>query len=141
MSIKQASNIINYFENSDKIAVKVISKDLFLEPVYFKRGSYDLKESEKQKLNALAKFLLSQGQYNLKATGFTDSTGALYINQFISRKRAESVMNYLVQNENISPERFFINWESSTDKEIEIENGRKNQRRVDLELILNNAKD
>jgi outer membrane protein OmpA-like peptidoglycan-associated protein len=135
ITIEQVNSIINYFQElNDKIAIKVISDNILLQSILFEENSFEIEPSEQPKLDVLAAFLDYQDQYVLKATGYADSTGDQNMNEYISRMRAESVMNYLVKNENISHDRILVNYDSESDKEKELEEGRKNQRRVDLEI-------
>jgi len=136
VTIEQIDSVINYLKKlNDKIVIKVISKNISLQSIFFEENSFEIGSSEQPKLDVLAAFLNYQDQYVLKATGYADSTGDQYINEYISRKRAESVMSYLIQNYNVSPERIIVDYRVESNVEKEVEEGRRIQRRVDLEIV------
>ncbi len=136
VTIEQVDSVINYFKKSnDKIVIKVISENISLQSIFFGEDSFEIESREQPKLDVLAAFLFYQDQYVLNATGHADSTGDQYVNEYISRKRAESVMNYLIQNHNISPERIMVDYSVESNIEKEVEEGRRIQRRVDLEIV------
>lgn len=136
VSVEQLENIVNYLENlTDNVEIEIISGNISAQRVYFKENVYELEAGEKIKLDQLARFLSTQKQYVINVTGHADSTGDQYINEYISRMRAETVTNYLVQGAGISPERIVTNHIAEIDKEKELEEGRSEQRRVDLEII------
>lgn len=136
VSVEQLENIVNYFENTtNNVEIEIISDNISLQRVYFEENVYELEAGEKLKLDQLARFLSTQKQYVINVTGHADSTGDQYINEYISRMRAETVANYLVQIAGISPERIMADHIAQIDKEKELEEGRSEQRRVDLEII------
>jgi uncharacterized hydrophobic protein (TIGR00271 family) len=135
VTIEQVNSVINYLKKiNDKIEIKVISDNISLQPIFFEENSFEIETSEHPKLDVLAAFLDYQDQYAVKATGYADSTGGQYINEYFSRKRAETVRDYLMQNANILPDRIVIDYSLESNKEKEVEEGRKSQRRVDLEI-------
>lgn len=136
VSVEQANSIVNYLKKLiENVEIEVISENISAQRVYFKENMYELEAGEKLKLDELALFLNSQTQYVLRATGYADSTGDQYINEYISRMRAEAVMNYFIQNAGILPERIVTSYSAENDKEKELEEGRSEQRRVDLEIV------
>ena len=138
VTLKQINTVINYIKAiDDKISVKVMAANIYVEPVYFAQEKYNLEEKELQKLSSLAEFLNSQKQYLIIISGYADSTGNSYFNQYISEKRTETVKDYMYKK-NILPDRININsyGESISNQEIEFEAGRQSQRRVDFKLIL-----
>ena len=61
----------------------------------FETGKDIIRKKSYESLNALAKLLIDKG-YGLKIEGHTDNVGAAEMNMELSRKRAESVKNYLM---------------------------------------------
>lgn len=134
VSVEQLNNIVNRMEKAiENVEIEILSENISLQQVYFEDNVYELEAGEKLKLDQLAQFLNSQQRYVLTAAGYADSTGGQYINEYVSRMRAETVTNYLIQN-GISPERIVTEHSAETDKEKELEEGRHKQRRVDLKI-------
>lgn len=71
----------------------------------FASGSSSLQNGEIPSLSAVATFMKNNPNTQIAIVGHTDATGPLAINQAISRKRAESVMRYLIQKKNIRSNR------------------------------------
>jgi outer membrane protein OmpA-like peptidoglycan-associated protein len=64
--------------------------------VWFVTGKWELLPTAQDKLNDVAKALKDQGYKNILVEGHTDSVGSAKDNLELSRKRAESVREYLV---------------------------------------------
>jgi len=101
--------------------------------VLFVTGKWELLPTAQDKLNDVAKALKDQGYKNILVEGHTDSVGSAKDNLELSRKRAESVREYLVsrgidankiQAKGIGKERPVAD-NSTAD-------GRANNRRVEL---------
>lgn len=135
--IEMAMVFMNSMENElAGVDIKLNSKQISVNPVYFEHGQTAVKEGEFKNLDLLSLFLKSQKQYHLQVTGYTDSTGNSDINQYLSRKRAEAVREYLL-NSGIIPERITINsQQNTTTAAAEEETGRQSQRRAEMVLSL-----
>jgi outer membrane protein OmpA-like peptidoglycan-associated protein len=98
----------------------------------------EVPESQKQELKDLA-FQLKQNKFlTLVLSGHTDITGSPEFNLVLSRKRAANVKAYLI-SQGVPAERVKIEYYGST-KPIasnETVDGRKKNRRVDIELVKN----
>ena len=70
-----------------------------LDSILFDFGSADIRPEYHDKLDALAKFLEKNPDTYALIEGFADSTGDPTYNYLLSRQRAESVKNYLIQKE------------------------------------------
>ena len=70
-----------------------------LDSILFDFGSADIRPEYHDKLDALAKFLEKNPDTYALIEGFADSTGDSTYNMLLSRKRAESVRDYLIQKE------------------------------------------
>jgi len=68
-----------------------------VEPIYFNFNLYELNEKSKTILLELAEKLKKSRQVELRIWAHTDSRGSTWYNQNLSEKRAESVINFLVQ--------------------------------------------
>ena len=70
-----------------------------LDSILFDFGSADIRPEYHDKLDALAKFLEKNPDTYALIEGFADSTGDPTYNMMLSRQRAESVKNYLMEKE------------------------------------------
>ncbi|HVT91420.1 MAG TPA: OmpA family protein [Bryobacteraceae bacterium] len=74
--------------------------------VLFDTGKYTLKPPTREKLARLAGIILAHPGLNLTAEGYTDSTGSDELNQKLSERRAEAVVNFLreqdISSDNLS---------------------------------------
>jgi len=68
-----------------------------LENVYFDTDKATLRESSNEALNDLLKALATNPEMRIEIAGHTDDKGAADYNRKLSRKRAESVKQYLVE--------------------------------------------
>ena len=83
------------------VETELISKvvGIELDNILFDFGSADVRSIYHDKLDALAKFLENNPESYVVIEGFTDSIGDPKYNLYLSRRRAESVKNYLMQRE------------------------------------------
>lgn len=72
-------------------------KEIVLENVYFDYNKWDIREDAATELNKLAKLLKENPDLNIMMTSHTDCRGGDNYNQTLSQKRAESTMQYLIQ--------------------------------------------
>jgi OOP family OmpA-OmpF porin len=82
------------------VDTELISKVVGVElnNILFDFGRADIRSEYHDELDALAKFLESHPEAYVVIEGFTDSTGNPQYNLALSRQRAESVKNFLMQN-------------------------------------------
>lgn len=73
--------------------------------IQFDVDKADIKPEYNDKLKEVADFMTKYPGTKAVIEGHTDSTGSAAYNQGLSQRRAESVLNYLVQNFNISQNR------------------------------------
>jgi uncharacterized repeat protein (TIGR01451 family) len=78
--------------------VSTISFNLILEGTQFGSGSADLQESALPALRKLGDFMTWQPEINIVIEGFTDNMGAEAYNVYLSRQRAASVRDFLLNN-------------------------------------------
>lgn len=72
----------------------------------FNSGSARLNTNSEVLLDRVAKILKRYPAYDIKVQGHTDDEGSKQANLYLSRKRAESVVDYLVNQSEIKRERF-----------------------------------
>jgi OOP family OmpA-OmpF porin len=82
------------------VETELISKVVGVElnNIMFDFGRTDIRSEYHDELDALAKFLEKNPEAYVVIEGFTDSTGDLKYNLALSRRRAESVKNFLMEN-------------------------------------------
>ena len=80
-----------------QLVSKVVGVEL--DSILFDYNKAEIRPEYHDKLNALAKFLEKNPDTYALIEGFADSTGDPTYNMLLSRRRAESVKNYLMQTE------------------------------------------
>jgi outer membrane protein OmpA-like peptidoglycan-associated protein len=108
--------------------------------VYFRLNSATLSADGKRDLDDIAKKALAQKGYMVEIAGFADTTGNVAVNQALSERRAQAVINYLQQDGNIpihrilAPAGMGTSHEAADNKTAE---GRKMNRRVEVKILVN----
>ena len=104
--------------------------------VYFDTNKSSVKGTSAQTLDKLAEILKEYPKTNILVEGHTDSAGPEEYNWDLSRRRAESVTNYLV-NKGIDKSRFTTKWYGETQPKAtnETAEGKAQNRRVELAII------
>lgn len=106
--------------------------------VLFGFNRHNLTSSAKAKLDRLASDVQGHSRYFITVTGYTDQTGPASYNDILSRKRAHSVIRYLVGEHNIPVYRIHMVGLG----EMHLVNGgrtrqdRKESRRVDVSVYV-----
>jgi len=100
----------------------------------FVLGSASLRPQMKELLADVARTLREYPNEVVVIEGHTDSEGTDEINLDLSKKRSEAAFDYLVRVQELSPERFVVNWygESRPVASNEIPEGREINRRVEI---------
>jgi outer membrane protein OmpA-like peptidoglycan-associated protein len=99
-----------------------------------------LNADAKRDLDDLAKKALAQKGYMIEVAGFADKTGNAAVNQALSERRAQSVINYLQQVGDIPIHRILAPAGMSTSHEAadnKTAEGRKMNRRVEVKVLVN----
>lgn len=81
---------------------------IILDGVTFASGSAELSNNTKNILEKVVRTLKDYPKMNLEINGYTDNTGSITFNMKISKQRAESVRNYLI-NQGIQADRLTAN--------------------------------
>ncbi len=111
--------------------------------VYFATGDYTISAEAKQALAALAKEALESGgpkAYLIQVSGFADAVGSAASNQVLSKRRAEAVVAYLLQECAVPVGRIVSPGalgETNPAASNEDESGRAENRRADVRLLIN----
>lgn len=81
-----------------------LNKTFTLENIYYDLDKYDIRADARPELDKLAQLLKDNPTMIIELSSHTDSRGSDAYNMTLSQRRAESVVNYLVQK-GIEPER------------------------------------
>ncbi|MFC2090103.1 OmpA family protein [Bacteroidota bacterium] len=71
---------------------------MVLKNIFYDTEAYSLKRESKVELEKVIDFLQMNPSVRIEISGHTDNTGSADYNLELSRKRAESVVNYLIKN-------------------------------------------
>lgn len=104
--------------------------------VLFDFDSYELNESAQAQIEAVASEMRNNRFLVIEVNGHTDWVGSDGYNLVLSEQRAQTVLSAL-QERGVDPNRLKLSWHGSTKPiaENETETGRKQNRRVDFELL------
>ena len=107
--------------------------------VYFASGSFALTDESKQTLDGLIKQGTGLKGFLVEVAGYTDNTGAMELNQLLSTRRTNAVVQYLAEH-NV-PLRRIVNptglGESKPAGDNATAEGRAMNRRVDVKVLIN----
>lgn len=115
---------------------------IVLRSIFFDFDDYSIKESEKSRLEELFEIISGNPGLKIEIVGHTDAIGAVWYNKRLSVKRANSVVNYLV-NKGIEKKRLKTKGVGES-KHIAINNfpdgsdcpeGRTFNRRTDMHVL------
>lgn len=106
--------------------------------VHFGFDKWQLTPDARQKLDDLVSQLNQSPHSILEVEGYTDSTGPATYNYKLSQRRADSVVQYL-ESKNVPPHRIFMIGlgENQAVASNRTRAGRKENRRVDLRVLVN----
>ena len=109
------------------------------ETVNFRVNSAVLSPEGKQKLDTLAQAALASKGYLVEVTGFASSDGDAKKNKELSRRRAQSVLDYLIEDKNIPLRRIGVSYgfgEAQAIADNSTREGREQNRRVEVKLTV-----
>ncbi len=75
-----------------------VEKELNIQPLNFIVNGWILNATHKEYIDGVVKVLEDNPDVNVEIQGHTDNTGTRTINEWLSLKRAESVMKYMVES-------------------------------------------
>ena len=108
--------------------------------IYFASGKSTLGADDKAALAQLASEAIKLSGYIIEVQGFADSIGNAATNQSLSKDRAFSVVNYLMQEGNVPPRHIVSPGAMGIAKPVasnETAQGRKQNRRVEVKVMVN----
>jgi OOP family OmpA-OmpF porin len=94
----------------------------------------DMEEQGLQELDEIGMFLQKKPEAFIVIEGYADDVGDSEYNMQLSRRRAESAADYLMQKYNVDPSRMVVNWYGSTNPVAgnDTIEGRAQNRRVEI---------
>ncbi len=107
--------------------------------VHFGFDKFDLTKKAKEALDQLGSQIGNAKHYVIEVEGATDSTGDAQYNYMLSRRRADSVINYLATKYQVPAHKIYLIG-LGKDKPVEenkTREGRAKNRRVDVRLMTN----
>lgn len=124
-----------YEKDIHLLAIKEGSK-VVLQNIFFATNSYELLDSSLPELETLLELLNNNPSIRIEISGHTDSQGKAEYNQTLSKNRAQSVRNYLIEK-GINPDRITSQGYGQTQPiaDNNTEEGRKQNRRTEFKII------
>ena len=130
--------IISMAGNRDiTLRAEPIHAKMEFESIEFEKESAELKPSMYYDLDKISRFLMDNPDFKLTVSGHTDSYGTTDYNMDLSRRRAESIMDYIIYFGNVPKAKVEAVGYGSTQPIVPIEQteeDRQLNRRVEFEL-------
>ena len=110
----------------------------FKESIYFKLGKTKLTKAHKLKLDSIYELATISKSYNIDITGHTCTIGSLSVNRLVSKTRALSVYNYLIDKGLHKENMTYLGMDYQLPEgNNNTASGRAKNRRTDLDILLN----
>jgi outer membrane protein OmpA-like peptidoglycan-associated protein len=109
------------------------------ESVNFRVGSAVLSPEAKSKLDTMAQQATTLKGYTIEITGFASADGGTAMNKALSKRRAQAVIDYLVENHNVPLRRIGTSYgfgELQAVADNATREGREQNRRVEVKLLV-----
>ena len=109
------------------------------ETVNFRVGSAVLSPDAKSRLDSIAQQATSLKGYEIEITGFASADGSTAMNKALSKRRAQAVIDYLVENHNVPLRRIGTSYgfgELNAVADNTTREGREQNRRVEIKLLV-----
>ena len=105
-----------------------------VDDIRFDSSEADIREEYHSELDAVGRFMNDNSETYAVLAGYADSTHTREYNLELSRKRAESVRDYLVKNANIDVSRLVLGWYGKDNPvaDNDTAEGRAKNRRVEV---------
>lgn len=98
-SLKDLSDSINFYIINIYMKPIKIGESIVLKNIFFETNSYKIKEKSFSELDKLVAFLRLNEKIKIEIGGHTDNAGTKKYNEELSKNRAKSVKEYLVNKE------------------------------------------
>ncbi|MCS6978691.1 MAG: OmpA family protein [Flavobacteriales bacterium] len=97
-SREDQSELMKKRTSAEIFLMKITKEEIKLDNIYYEYDSYLLTEESKKELMKLVKLLKETPEVKVQLNSHTDERGSETYNLKLSEKRAESVMNFLMEN-------------------------------------------
>ena len=101
INLKRNDNISEVTENITLTSIREMKEEkarVRINNIFFDFDKYELKPESYPELDRLAEFIKKNKPYLVRIEGHTDNSGTLEYNMNLSKLRAQSVLNYLLNN-------------------------------------------
>lgn len=111
--------------------------------IYFKKNSYSIQKKYDPKVEKLAKIINTDLCTTVKIYGYTDTSGSEDYNEYLSKKRAYAVYNFILSKAKIDTTKFYLEWlgESGEIYDLHLPNAHAQARAVDIVLYIRTRRD
>ena len=111
---------------------------MYLKNVFFNTSKWDIKEDSYAELDRLVDLLAEIPSLKIEISGHTDNIGTESFNELLSQRRADAVVNYLV-DKGVDKNRLVAKGygQSNPVESNDTEEGRASNRRTEFEIIKN----
>lgn len=120
------------------VALKPIKagRSVTLNNLFFETDEYKLSPKSKTELDKLINFMYNNPEIEVEVSGHTDNVGSKAYNKELSKKRAKSVFDYMIEN-NIDPGRVSYKGYGETEPAVSNETAekRKKNRRIEFKIL------
>lgn len=122
------------FKKEDEKKEAILTKRI---SIFFPSGKWELDDNQKYILDDAASLAQTFGSTQMRVAGNTDNVGSRGANVALSKKRADSVVNYMVQKHGFPKDKFIVvgNGPDKPVADNKSEDGRKKNRRTDFEIL------
>ncbi len=127
----------DYNEGLNAPVIRKKERENFVfEPIFFDFDKSEIRDEHKAFLDRLIKVVKGHSDLRVQVTGHTDSEGTNGYNDGLSKRRAQAIINYFVEN-GLSADRLKFDFKGETDPAAtnDTAEGRQRNRRVDFEFI------
>ena len=129
-------------DGSDDVAIKkieveklVVGKNIELKNIYYDYNSYVLSDSSAKELNLLLELMDVNPEMKIRIEAHTDSKGTTDYNLDLSKKRAQSVVDYLVEKGVAADRLESVGLGSTKQRVVEVDEATQAQnRRVEIKI-------
>jgi outer membrane protein OmpA-like peptidoglycan-associated protein len=105
----------------------------FLPMIHFEMSSSNIRNTDIGNLSSISRMMKSNKGMKLVVIGYTDKTGGEDINQKLSYQRASAAIDYFVNKQGISRDRFVLNYKGKEENIVEANSSFMN-RRVEFQV-------
>ncbi len=138
-AVNSCSQVVDFdtvFDHPEHLLGRLYMRPSAFPDILFDFDRADIRPRDRKTLDRLGRFLQEHPDTYVVLSGFTDSIGSEAYNKHLSRRRAESVRDYLHRNFGIATSRMLLYWYGAADPVApnDTPEGRQRNRRVTIML-------